>query len=89
MLKISELQGANNEVVLQLEGKVSDHWVEEMQRICHFMLDRAASVRLDLSDVTFADRSGVRALVELKKKGVALVNCSGFLVEQLKTVQDE
>jgi ABC-type transporter Mla MlaB component len=57
MLKISELVGANNEVVLQLEGKVSDHWVEEMRRIRHLMLDRAASVRLDLSDVTIADRS--------------------------------
>ena len=67
MLKISELESANNEVVLRLEGKVSEDWVEEMLRICHLTLDRAVSVRLDLSDVRFADRSGVRALVELKK----------------------
>lgn len=84
MLLISELESPDHEVVLKLEGKITGYWVEEMQRICQLVLHKGASVHLDLSEVTFADRSGVQALSELKRQGVALFNCSTFLTEQLK-----
>jgi hypothetical protein len=41
-------------------------------------------VKLDFADVTYADRSGVLLLLNLRASGVELVNCSPFLAEELK-----
>ena len=89
MLMISELESPDHGVTLKLEGKISGCWVEEMQRICQLVLHKGASVYLDLSEVTFADRSGAKALIELNQQGVAFFKCSTFLTEQLKAVRDE
>ena len=86
---ISERESPNCGVVLKLEGKISGHWVGELERICRLALDKCAPVGLDLAEVTFADRSGVKALIQLKQLGVTLLNCSTFLTEQLKAAQDE
>ena len=39
---------------------------------------------LDLADVSFADESGVAELVNLKQRGVELLNATPFLFEQWK-----
>lgn len=89
MLKISKAESSKEQTVLQLEGKVSGCWIEEMERACDLALKEGGLVRLDLANVTFADRNGVKALLELKKRKVTLANCSLFLTEQLKAVRDE
>jgi hypothetical protein len=38
-----------------------------------------------LTDVTFADASGLSALSSLKSRGVTITNCSPFVEEQLKS----
>jgi GAF domain-containing protein len=45
-----------------------------------------ASPTLDLSDVSFVGREGIGLLRDLRARGVAFLNCSPFVAEQLKAV---
>jgi anti-anti-sigma regulatory factor len=44
-----------------------------------------SALKLDLTDVTYADANGVSALFSLKSRGAIVTNCSPFLEEQLKS----
>lgn len=87
MLKISLAATANHSVTLKLEGRIVGPWVEEMLRTCELHLKGNRSLKLELSDVSFADASGVATLRDLKTRGAVLVNCSPFVEEQLKRKQ--
>ena len=84
MLKISPAGKANHSVTLKLEGRVVGPWVGELRQACETVLKEGRSLRLDLTDVIFADASGVSALSNLKSRGVTLTNSSPFVEEQLK-----
>jgi hypothetical protein len=84
MLKISEAGKAKHSVTLKLEGRVVGPWVAELRQVCEKLLTEGWAVRLDLTDVTFADAGGVTALSSLKSRGVAMTSCSPFVEEQLK-----
>ena len=84
MLKISQAGKANHSVTLKLEGRVVGPWVGELCQVCEPHLSGGRKVKLDLSDVSFADASGVAALSNFKSRGVAFTNCSPFVAEQLK-----
>ena len=83
MLKISEPK-TNHAVTLKLEGRLVGPWVEELRAACESHIAAGRDVRLDLTDVTYADRGGVVLLTNLEKRGVELLNCSPFLTEELK-----
>ena len=84
MLKISQTGKANRSVTLKLEGRVVGPWVAELRQICDQLLTGGRALKLDLSDVSFADADGVSALSHLKSRGVVVTNCSPFVEEQLK-----
>jgi len=73
--------------MLQLAGRVAGPWVGELRRSCDRIL--AAGVRLsgDLHEVTFVDRAGLELLWGLRGRQVALVNCTSFVAEQLKSAR--
>ena len=83
MLKISE-PTANSAVTLKLEGRLIGPWVNQLRQTCENRLAEAQRVQLDLTDLEYADRSGVTLLMTLRARGVELVNCSPFLAEELK-----
>ena len=83
MLKISEPL-ANHAVTLKLEGRLIGPWVSELRVTCENHLSNAGRLKLDFADVSYADRSGVALLIDLRERGVELVNCSSFLAEELK-----
>jgi hypothetical protein len=85
MLKISETKRTSHSVTLKLEGRVVGPWVDEVRQVCETLLSVGRVLRLDLTDVTFADASGVAALSGFKSRGVTFTNCSPFVEEQLKT----
>jgi anti-anti-sigma regulatory factor len=85
MLKISQIESGDRLVVLRLEGRITGPWVAEMRKACERFLDERRSLKLDLTDIAFADQNGVTALASLKARGVLLADCSPFLAEQLKT----
>ena len=85
MLKISQAGKPNHSVTLKLEGRVVGPWVGELSQVCDVLLTEERSLKLDLSDVTFVDASGVAVLYSLKTRGVAFINCSPFVEQQLKS----
>jgi len=85
MLKISQAGQANHSVTLKLEGRVVGPWVGELRQVCETLLAEGRALKLDLSDVTFADAGGVVVLSTFKSRGVTFANCSPFVEEQLKS----
>ena len=86
MLKISQAGKANHSVTLKLEGRVVGPWVSELRQVCETHLSEGRSLKLDLTDVTFADADGVVVLTAFKTRGVTLKHCSPFVEEQLRSI---
>ena len=84
MLKIERIETAGEIPTLRLEGRVIGPWVEELRRSCEPVLTTGARLTLDLGEVSFVDREGVQLFRSLRKRQVALLNCSPFVAEQLK-----
>jgi hypothetical protein len=76
MLRITTHETADSTVLLRLEGKLFEPWIDELQRSIKVPLK---NVRLDLSSLTFADVAGTQALAELIRGGAALGAASGFI----------
>ncbi len=85
MLKISQAGKASRPVTLKLEGRVVGPWVEELRQVCETLLTEGRKLKLDLTDVAFADADGVAVLTDFKSRGVTLRNCSPFVDEQLRS----
>jgi hypothetical protein len=86
MLRIATLETPGNGATLSLEGRVIGPWVDELRQSCERILATGASLTLDLSEVAFVERSGVRLLQNLVDGGVTVVNCPAFVCEQLKAL---
>jgi hypothetical protein len=69
-----------------LEGQIIGPWVDELDRVCHQMIDGSVPVVLDLSAISFVSRAGVDLLDRLHARGVRVCNCSAFVREQIKAV---
>ena len=85
MLKISQAGKAYHSATLKLEGRVVGPWVGELRQVCETLLTEGRALKLDLTDVTFADADGVAVLTGFKTRGVTLKDCSPFVDEQLRS----
>jgi hypothetical protein len=81
MLKIT-IEPTDGRAVLQLEGQIIGPWIDELERTCSVLADRA--ITLDLASVSFVERRGVELLHLLGARGVPLLHCSPFVAEQLR-----
>ena len=84
MLKISQVEPAQQAVTLRLEGHVVGPWVAELRKACEGVLDGGRLLRLHLADVEFLDPAAVALISGLRSRGVSLVTCAPFVAEQLK-----
>jgi ABC-type transporter Mla MlaB component len=84
VLKISIVSDSDQAIQFQLEGKLVGPWVEELQRLSDEALSHKKAVSLDLERVWFVDPRGVTLLRDLARREVAQVNCSQFVIQQLK-----
>ena len=85
MLKISEAGKSKHSVTLKLEGRVVGPWVGELLQVCETLLTEGLALKLDLTDVTFADADGVALLSNFQTRGMTLKNTSPFVEEQLRS----
>jgi anti-anti-sigma regulatory factor len=83
MLRITTQSTDHSAILLKLEGKLLEPWVEELERSINGSLGRPNSLRLDLSALTFADAVGLQALTKLIRGGATLTACSGFIAALL------
>ena len=91
MLRITlEPQDLHGVTTLRLEGQLTGPWVDELASACEHEMDEAGSPSLvmDMTGVRFVDAEGLRLLRALAARQVTLVNCSMFVLEQLKEAGD-
>ena len=77
-------------MVLRLEGKVCGPWVDHLREISSEILQkRATRLALDLAEVSFVDTDGLKLLRDLSSRHVSLNNCSLFVAQQLKALEEK
>ena len=84
MLKITRVGSLDQEVSLQLDGRMSGPWVELLRQSAESVLAEGARLTLDLKNIYFIDSEGVALMKTLKDRGVRDVNASLFVAEQIK-----
>jgi len=84
MLRITATNSDHQKVVLRLEGRVSGPWVSELLKCCEKILGDGKDLVLNLAEVSFLDSAGITCLTKVRSRGVALADCSPFVMEQLK-----
>jgi ABC-type transporter Mla MlaB component len=87
VLKISVASDSSQTVQFQLEGNLAGPWVEELRRLANEAIAQEKTVSLDLGGVRFVDVQGVALLREFSRRHVSQVNCSQFVIQQMKEVE--
>ena len=72
MLKITKIQESRRDVLIKLEGKITDQWVVLLDGECRSYLRQKKAVHLDCSHVDFIDARGVEVLNNLPQTQVNL-----------------
>ena len=73
--------------ILRLEGKLLQAWVDEVRRLV-VAADDGSLPALDLSGLSFVDRTGAQLLQQLLRQGVPIHSCSPFVAELLRGDRD-
>jgi len=84
MLRISQNKNGDGCVGLRLEGELAGPWVTEVGCVCRDIVKSQQPLSIDLKEVSFVDREGIRLLASLLAQTVELKRCSAFLREQLR-----
>jgi len=84
VLRISVINDSDQELQLQLEGKLIGPWVAELRRLSNDALSQKKNLSLDLERVWFVDGQGAALLRELAERQVSQLNPSQFISQQLK-----
>ena len=87
MLRISVASDSSQAIQFQLEGNLAGPWVEELRRLADDALSQEKAVSIDLSGVRFVDTQGVALLREFSRRRISQVNCSQFVIQQMKEVE--
>ncbi len=84
MLKITRIQESASEVLLKLEGKITEQWAALLDGECRSYLRKRKSVSLDCSNVEFIDARGVEVVNNLPRKHVTVLSVPAFVQELLQ-----
>lgn len=87
MLRISVASDSVQTIQFHLEGNLAGPWVEELRRLADDALAQKKAISLDLRGVRFVDVQGVALLREFSRRQISQVNCSPFVNQQVKEVE--
>jgi anti-anti-sigma regulatory factor len=89
-MRIFQATDADGSVVLRLNGQVRGQWVDGLRHLTSEVL-RKPSTRLvfDLAEVSFIDADGLELFRELLSPHVSIRNCSLFVAQQLKALEEK
>lgn len=85
MLKITKVQESGTDVLLKLEGKITEQWASLLDGECRSFLRQRKLVYLDCSQVDFIDQRGVDVVKNLPHPDVTLMSAPGFVTELLQS----
>lgn len=80
MLKITKIQESAHDVLLKLEGKVTDQWAALLDGECRSILRQKKSVFLECSQLDYVDSRGVEVFNNFPRKHVTLIRAPRFVV---------
>jgi len=89
MLKITRVGSLDQELILQLDGRVTGPWVELLRQSAESVLAEGVRLTLDLQNIYFIDCEGVGLIKTLINRGVLQVNAPLFVAEQIKKCEAE
>ena len=84
MLKMTTIQESRSDVLIKLEGKITDQWAALLDGECRSYLRQEKAVHLDCFHVDFIDARGVEVLNNLPQRQVTLMSAPGFITELLQ-----
>jgi anti-anti-sigma regulatory factor len=84
MLKITKIQESGSDVLLKLEGKITEQWAALLDGECRSYLRQKKTVYLDCSHVEFVDAKGIEVLNNFRQSQVTLMSAPGFVTELLQ-----
>jgi anti-anti-sigma regulatory factor len=84
MLKITNVQESGVDVLLRLEGKITEQWAALLEGECRSFIRRKKAVFLDCSNVSFVDGKGVEVLRNFPRTQVTLISAPGYVTELLQ-----
>ena len=84
MLKITKIQESGRDVLLKLEGKITEQWAALLDGECRAYLREHKAVFLDCSHVDYVDKRGVEVLNAFPHSHVTLVSTPAFVTELLQ-----
>ena len=83
MLKITKIQESRRDVLIKLEGKITDQWAALLDGECRSYFRQEKAVHLDCSHVDFIDARGVEVINNFPQSQVTLMSAPRFVVELL------
>jgi ABC-type transporter Mla MlaB component len=87
VLRISVASDSSQAIQFRLEGNLAGPWVEELRKLTDEALTQKKVVSLDLHGVRFVDTQGVALLREFSRRRISQMNCSQFVIQQMKEVE--
>ncbi len=84
MLKITTIQESGRDVLLKLEGKITEQWAALLDGECRAYLRQKKAVFLDCSHVDYIDGRGVEVLNAFPHSHVTLMSTPTFVKELLQ-----
>lgn len=83
MLKITKIQESASDVLLKLEGKVTEQWAALLDGECRAYLRKHKAVFLDCSQVDYLDGRGIEVLNAFPQTDVTLMSAPALMTELL------
>jgi anti-anti-sigma regulatory factor len=83
MLKITKIQESGRDVLLKLEGKITEQWAALLDGECRTYLRKQKTVFLDCSQVDYIDGRGVEVLNAFPPSSVTLMSAPALMTELL------
>ncbi|OQW33406.1 MAG: hypothetical protein A4E19_03080 [Nitrospira sp. SG-bin1] len=84
MLKITTIQESACDVLLKLEGKITEQWAALLDGECRSYLRKNKAVYLDCSNVEYIDGRGVEVLNAFSHSHLTLMSAPALVTELLQ-----
>ena len=84
MLKITKIQESGRDVLLKLEGKITEQWAALLDGECRAYLRRHKAVFMDCSHVEYIDGRGVEVLNAFPHSKVTVMSAPILVTELLQ-----
>jgi anti-anti-sigma regulatory factor len=84
MLKITTVTLSDQEIMLQLDGRVAGQWIQLLRESAESALEEGLRLMLDFENISFVDCDGLVLIKSLIGRGVRQMNAPLFVAEQLR-----